>query len=65
MKYIQLSSGTKVVIVCFFQYFIKSKKRKRGKPLHVLCVALVAQSCLTLCDPVDYRPPGSSVDGIF
>ena len=26
---------------------------------------LVAQSCLTLCDPMDCRPPGSSVHGIF
>ena len=25
---------------------------------------LVAQSCPTLCDPVDYSPPGSSVHGI-
>ena len=25
----------------------------------------VAQSCLTLCDPMDRRPPGSSVHGIF
>ena len=25
----------------------------------------VAQSCLTLCDPVDYSPPGSSVHGIL
>ena len=24
---------------------------------------LVAQSCLTLCDPMDCSPPGSSVDG--
>ena len=24
---------------------------------------LVAQSCLTLCDPMDYSPPGSSVHG--
>jgi len=29
-----------------------------------VCV-LVAQSCLTLCNPVDYSPPGSSVRGIF
>ena len=28
-----------------------------------VCV-LCAQSCLTLCDPVDYSPPGSSVHGI-
>ena len=25
---------------------------------------LVSQSCLTLCDPIDYSPPGSSVRGI-
>ena len=25
----------------------------------------VAQSCLTLCDPMDYSPPGSSVHGIL
>ena len=25
----------------------------------------VAQSCLTLCDPKDCSPPGSSVHGIF
>ena len=24
----------------------------------------VAQSCSTLCDPMDYSPPGSSVHGI-
>ena len=26
---------------------------------------LVAQSCPTLCDPMDYRAPGSSLHGIF
>ena len=26
---------------------------------------LVAQSCLTLCDPMDYSPPASSVHGIL
>ena len=26
---------------------------------------LVTQLCLTLCDPMDYSPPGSSVDGIL
>ena len=25
-----------------------------------MCVCLVAQSCPTLCDPMDYSPPGSS-----
>ena len=28
------------------------------------CCCLVAQSCLTLCDPMDHSPPGSSVHGI-
>ena len=28
-----------------------------------MCVCLVAQSCLTLCDTMDYGPPGSSVHG--
>ena len=28
-----------------------------------VCVCLVAQSCLTLCDPMDCSPPGSSVHG--
>ena len=26
---------------------------------------VVAQSCLTLCDPIDGSPPGSSVHGIL
>ena len=29
-----------------------------------VCV-LVAQSCLTLCDPMDCSPPGSPIHGIF
>ena len=29
------------------------------------CVVLVAQSCLTLCDPMDYSLPVSSVRGIL
>ena len=28
-----------------------------------VCVCLLAQSCLTLCDPMDCSPPGSSVLG--
>ena len=35
-----------------------------GKPLFSLCcVCLVAQSCLTLCNSMEYSPPGSSVHG--
>ena len=25
----------------------------------------VSQSCPTLCDPMDFSPPGSSIHGIF
>ena len=30
-----------------------------------MCVCAVAQSCLTLCDPINYSPPDSSVCGIL
>ena len=29
------------------------------------CVCSIAESCPTLCDPMDCGPPGSSVHGIF
>ena len=31
----------------------------------ILVKVLVAQSCLTFCDPMDCSPPGSSVLGIL
>ena len=34
-----------------------------GEP--VLCCAKSLQSCPTLCDPMDYSLPGSSVQGIL
>ena len=30
-----------------------------------VCAQSLAQSCPTLCNPVDYSPPGSSAHGIF
>ena len=33
--------------------------------LEVKSESEVAQSCLTLSDPIDRRPPGSSVHGVF
>ena len=33
--------------------------------IFVLCGVWVTQSCPTLCDPMDYSPPGSSVHGIL
>ena len=35
-----------------------------GSGLHISCY-LVAKSCPTLCDPLDYSQPGSSVHGIL
>ena len=37
---------------------------KQGIYVYVCCRCWVAKSCLTLCDPVDYSPPGSPVHGI-
>ena len=36
-----------------------------SKVYHCAMLYLVAQSCLTLCDPMDYTPPDSSVHGIL
>ena len=33
--------------------------------LHLFMKVLITQSCLTLCDPMDCRPPGSFVRGIL
>ena len=37
--------------------------RKLAWPWCLWAVGLVAQSCPTLCYPMDYSPPGSSVNG--
>ena len=41
------------------------RKSRKVAQLSWLEEALVAQSCLTLCDPTECRPPGSSVHGIL
>ena len=43
------------LLTSMLQYFI----------MLYVCVCWVVQSCLTLCDPLDCSPPGSSVQGIF
>ena len=40
-------------------------KNKRVCVCVCVCVRAHAQSCLTLCDPMDYSLPDSSVHGIF
>ena len=32
---------------------------------YLMCMYIITQSCLTLCDPTDCSPPGSSVHGIL
>ena len=39
--------------------------KTRGRPSVTPCTLILTQSCLTLCDPVDCSPPGSSVHGIL
>ena len=41
------------------------KVRKHQGPRDPKVKVLVTQSCLTLCDPMDCSPPGSSVHGIL
>ena len=49
----------KIVIIKLWQKAIMKGKEKKGKESEV------AQSCLTLCDPVDCSLPGSSIHGIL
>ena len=55
--------------LCSFLYPLSIFKKKK-KSSHLLSPQMVkesesvSQSCLTLCDPMDWIPPGSSVHGI-
>ena len=46
---------------------VRSSVEKREKPMREVgkVKVLVVQSCLTLRDPKDSRPPGSSVHGLL
>ena len=48
-----------VEVICFHKMAYADTHK-----LTSLCL-LAAQSCLTLCDPVDCSPPGSSIHGIL
>ena len=55
---------------CLNTYFlntwnISSFSRKRIKSWNALCELKVAQLCPTLCDPMDYSLPGSSVHRVL
>ena len=60
--------------ILIFQHTRTILNRLRKFPWHVLrgwllfqgfCCCSVVQLCLTLCDPMDCSPPGSSVHGIL
>ena len=43
---------------------LKNQVWTKPLPIHASCMhAQLLQSCLTLCDPIDCSPPGSSVHG--
>ena len=44
---------------------LNKRKEKRDTFIEKRLVSEVAQLCPTLCDPMDYSLPGSSVHGIF
>ena len=48
----------------FTSLHLQPLKGKVGR-IETVFYCLVAQSCLTLCHPIDCNPPGSSVQGIF
>jgi len=43
--------------------FFSSKDTIKYNIMRFVLVSLVAQLCLSLCDPMDCSPPGSSVHG--
>ena len=54
-------------MINFISYPRNTSKNHNNAPLHAhlyYCAQLL-QSCLILCDPMDHRPPGSSVHGIL
>ena len=50
-----------------FFFLFEKKYKLNASSLTFVCIVgcLVAQSCLTLCEPMDCSPPGSSVHGIL
>ena len=60
----EIGSTTVIILFLFqtfyhpIQFFFLGRQEKQVK-------AVVTQSCLTLCDPMDCNPPGSSVHGIL
>ena len=55
-----------VYFSCSLQHdMVVSLGWKSELPFKALCACLVSQLCLTLCEPMDCSPPGSSAHGIL
>ena len=54
-----------VEVDSFYAHFLESCFFFFNHKWVLVVIALAAQSCLTLCDPMDCGPPGSSVHGII
>ena len=65
-----MSSESSVLLVCIYEnwYFVlETKPNKQKTSICTPCEVkvLVAQSCPTVCTPMDCNPSGSSADGIL
>ena len=56
--------ATNLLFICYFMKTARSRALSQELWFISMCV-LVAESCPTLCDLMDYSPPDSSVHGIF
>ena len=54
---------TQTIYSLLFCFVTKVRERQMLYVFTSVPVCLVAQSCLTLCDPMDWSPPGYSVHG--
>ena len=66
-KYLIFHLSPFLAYVCTIQSSFLFKKPSSFCPILVFSypACMCAQSCLTLCYPMDYSPPGSPVHGIF
>ena len=62
----QAGSSSKIWMLLFIFFFHTSYLHfVQQTTSHRVWLVLVSQLCLTLCDPMDRSPPGSSVHGIL
>uniref|UniRef100_H9KUU8 Ethylmalonyl-CoA decarboxylase n=1 Tax=Bos taurus TaxID=9913 RepID=H9KUU8_BOVIN len=60
-----LGGGAEVTTACDFRFFTFEPLPPGEVPLKTTAAAKSLQSCPSLCDPIDGRPPGSLVPGIL